>query len=470
MNTTFLKTLLLASVWISFAVVRAEDTDVVVAEDVDPEVVAEDVSESGETDEMSMPMFASASASHDSVPRFIYSVGGSGSISHMMNIRMRDEKLGKKLWAGNYAIFMNSQANPLDPNISVYDRVFGFPTLEAGFQFMDYSHIKLHTEDTPYMSSPGYIWAGYVAFRRDIYRNRTWSFGYALENGISLCSRPYDPATNIDNDLIGQHLSLYFGFGLYAGYRVMPQMELSFGVEYKHNSNGATSRPNKGLNAFGMALRARYDLNRPADDKGLTYRERLRRLKEIETPAFEPFMFFDINGTVGFRTMYEEWLLHRDYMTEEDRSRGKNLGLHTVWSTSFTPMFRYNRVHATGLGLEYAFAGYLARSPLIEKMCGVEENYKHSKHTLYIAVQHEVYYKSLSLAMSVGTYLFRRHGWVGDFYEPSLVETIGIRYYPQFFKPFYLGYNVRANLGKAYSMEVKAGMHVGHWSLKKKKK
>jgi hypothetical protein len=29
---------------------------------------------------------------------------------------------------------------------------------------------------------------------------------------------------------------------------------------------------------------------------------------------------------------------------------------------------------------------------------------------------------------------------------------------------------VRANLGKAYSMEVKAGMHVGHWSLKKKKK
>lgn len=454
MKSILLKALFVVSVWVSFTTVQAEDTNSF--------VVAE---------ETSLPNDESAgvSTSHDSVPKFIYSVGGSASISHVMNIKLRNENLVKRLWAAHYSIFANSQANPLDSTISVYDRVFGFPTLEAGFQFLDYSQVKLHTEDTPYMSSPGYIWAGYIAFRRDVFRNRKFSFSYALENGLSLCSRPYHPRTNIDNDLIGQHLSLYFGFGLYAGYRIVPEVEVSLGIEYKHNSNGATSRPNKGLNAFGLAMRARCDLNRSEGDKGLTYRERLQRLRTFKAPSFEPYMYFDINGTVGFRTMYEEWLLHRDYLSEDDRSRGKNLALHTVWSTAFTPMVRYNRVHATGLGLEYAFAGYLARSPLVEQMCGVEEDYKHSKHTLYIAIQHEVYYKSLSLAMSLGTYLFRQHGWVGDFYEPSVVETIGIRYYPQFFKPFYLGYNVRANLGKAYSIEVKAGMHVGHWRLKKKK-
>ena len=453
MKTTLLKTLLLVGVWGTFATMRAEESSFDTPE------------------EACLPIEASASSSAfpDTVPKFIYSVGGSAGISHLMNIKMRNETLGKRLWAGHYSIFVNSQANPLDSTINVYDRVFGFPTLEAGVHFLDYSHVKLHTEDTPYMSSPNYIWAAYISFRRDIYRNRKWSFGYALENGVSLCSRPYDARTNIDNDMIGQHLSLYFGCGLYAGYRVTPQVELSLGFEYKHNSNSGAARPNKGLNAYGLAMRARCDLNRPVNDKGLTYHERLSRLKAFKKPSIEPYLYFDINATVGFRTMYEEWLWHRDYMTDEEGAYENDLGLHTVWSTAFTSMVRYNRVHATGLGLEYAFAGYLARSPLIEEMCGVEHKYRHSKHTLYIAAQHEVYYKHLSLAMSLGTYLFRQHGWVGYFYEPPLVETIGIRYYPQFFKPFYIGYNVRANLGKAYSIEVKVGMHAGHWKLKKKK-
>lgn len=429
-------------VWISlltsFVVVRAEDVDSLVV---------------GKT------------------PKYIYSVGGMSGINRTMNIRMRGENLGKRLWGANYSLFMTAQVNPLDSTISPYDRAYGFPTLEAGLHLLDYSHLRLQTEDVPYMSSPGYIWAAYIAFRRDIYRNRKWSFGYALENGLSLCSRPYHPATNVDNDFIGQHLSLYFGFGFYAGYRIAPQVELGLGLEYKHNSNGATARPNKGLNSFGLTMRGRCDLNRPEGDKGLTSHERLRRLRQFKKPPFEPYMYLDINASVGFRTMYEEWLLRRDYMTEEERIEAdKDIALRTVWSTSLVPMVKYSRVHASGLGLEYSFAGYPARSPLIEKLCGVEENYKHSKHTLYISAHHEVSYKQLSLAMSIGTYLFRQHGWVGDLYEPSLVETVGIRYYPKFFKPFYIGYNVKANLGKAYDMEVKVGLHAGHWRLKKKKK
>ena len=407
----------------------------------------------------------------DSVPKFIYSVGASAGMNHLLNIEMRGEKLIKRGWGGNYSLFVNSQANPLDTAISVYDRVFGFPTLEAGVQLMDYSHVRMHTEDTPYMSRTGYVWAAYVAFRRDIYRNRRWSFGYGLENGLSYCSRPYDPANNVDNDLIGQHLSLYFGFGLHAAYRITPQVELGLGFEYKHNSNSATDRPNKGSNSYGLTMRARCDLNRPESDKGLTYHERLRQLQRFKREPFEPYLYLDLDATVGFRTLYEEWLLHRDHTPADVRATqtGK-LAIHTVWSTGITPMVRYNQVHASGLGIEYSFAGYLARSPLIEKQCGVEKNYRHSKHTLYIAAHHEVYYKQLSLAMSLGTYLFRQHGWVGDLNEPSLVETVGIRYYPKFFKPFYVGYNVRANLGKAYAIELKVGLHAGHWSLKKRKK
>ena len=64
-------------------------------------------------------------------PKFIYSLGGTAGINHMMNIELRGEKLGKRTWGANYSLFMTSQANPLDSTISVYDRVFGFPTLEG---------------------------------------------------------------------------------------------------------------------------------------------------------------------------------------------------------------------------------------------------------------------------------------------------------------------------------------------------
>ena len=437
MSQLLRSSLLAIMVSVSFVSMRAEDTDSVVIENT---------------------------------PKFIYSVGGSAGMNHLINIKIRGEQLVKRGWGANYSLFMNAQSNPLDTAISVYDRVFGFPTLEAGVQLLDYSHTRLHTQNTPYQSRVGYVWTAYIAFRRDIYRNRKWSFGYALENGLALCSRPYNPHSNLDNDFIGQHLALYFGCGVQAAYRIAPPVELGLCFEYKHASNGATDRPNKGSNSYGLTLRGRCDLNRPANDLGLTYHERLLQLQRFKRPLHEPYMYLDIDASVGFRTLYEEWLLQREHMTDAERKQDGKLGLHTVWSTGLTTMVRYNQVHASGLGLEYSFAGYLSRSSKIERQCGVTTNYRHSKHTLYIFGHHEVFYKQLSLPMSVGTYLFRQHGWVGAKYEPWLVETIGIRYYPKFFKPFYIGYNVKANMGKAYAMELKVGMHAGHWNLRKKGK
>ena len=111
MKTTFQNLFVLVCVWASFANVWAKEVDAVADIKIDTSI---DVSVA---EPVEAPDF---SVRKDSVPKFIYSVGGSGGISHMMNIKMRDEKLGKRLWAGNYSIFMNSQANPLDSGLVTF--------------------------------------------------------------------------------------------------------------------------------------------------------------------------------------------------------------------------------------------------------------------------------------------------------------------------------------------------------------
>lgn len=465
MRFLFRRFLLLITASVSFVSVYAEDTECIIAERANvilTNAVPTDSVVNNALDEEKQWQ----DNHHKHVPHFLYSVGGSAGLN---NLQKRGGILMNHNWSSNYGMFFNWQTNPLNSAVNMYDRAFGFPTLEAGVQMLDYSRIRLYTEDSPYMSSIGYIWTAYIGFRRDIYRNRHWAFSYSLENGLALSSRTYEASNNMDNELIGQHISMFFDFGLHAAYRISPTVEIGLGLEYKHVSNGATDRPNKGTNSYGVTMQARCDLNRPEEDKGLTYAQRLQRLHAANVPSFEPYLYLDVNTSVGFRTLYEEWILRRNYLPVDDPLyRNGNLRLHTVWYAGIVPMFHYNRVHASGIGLEYGFCGYTSRSAVIEREFGLDETLSYSKHVLTIAAHHEVFYKNLSLAMSVGTYLYRQHGWVQLYYEPAIFETVGIRYYPKFFKPFYIGYNLKANLGKAYDMEVKVGLHAGHWRLKKK--
>ena len=70
MKGLFRRYMLLVCVSVSFASMNAEGTDAVVT---------------------------------DSVPKFIYSVGGEAAMNHLLNIEMRGEKLVKRGWGSNYS-------------------------------------------------------------------------------------------------------------------------------------------------------------------------------------------------------------------------------------------------------------------------------------------------------------------------------------------------------------------------------
>lgn len=172
--------------------------------------------------------------------------------------------------------------------------------LEGGFLLADYSHIRLHMENrhTPYISGLGYMAAAYGAFRRDIVRSGRFSLSYSLENGIGLSTRPYNRVDNIDNELIGSPVSVYFGLGLQGKCRVARHWELYASVDLKHFSNGALDRPNKGANTVGLSAGLRYY---PVPEK-LLFPVRNRQGK-----TFDKYFYCDISVGWAAKSLIDEW-------------------------------------------------------------------------------------------------------------------------------------------------------------------
>ena len=78
------------------------------------------------------------------------------------------------------------------------------------------------------------------------------SMGLACSNTI------YDKENNIDNELIGSHLLIYYGMGAHVTWMFTPKFGLKAGIDYWHVSNGALDRPNKGANVLGPSLALVY--------------------------------------------------------------------------------------------------------------------------------------------------------------------------------------------------------------------
>ncbi|SMO51747.1 Lipid A 3-O-deacylase (PagL) [Saccharicrinis carchari] len=79
--------------------------------------------------------------------------------------------------------------------------------------------------------------------------------------GLSYDLNPYNPETNISNDAIGSRFNVYFNLNLGAKYRLNREMDLIYGLDFTHFSNGRMFKPNAGLNMWGLNLGFRYHFN-----------------------------------------------------------------------------------------------------------------------------------------------------------------------------------------------------------------
>ncbi len=339
-------------------------------------------------------------------------------------------------------------------NASAYDRVYGLPTMELGALLADYSRIRLNRgyAAAPFDSRLGREWAVYGAFRRDIIRGGHLRLGYALENGLGISTDPYDHTDNPDNHFTGSALAIYIGLTAYAGWQLTPHWQAGLELGFKHFSNGALSRPNKGANTMSLGARVTYSPE-PVS---------ARRPSARGADSIKAYWYLETTLAASARTNLEQWCYYEDQRaTGQENAHGNSYALYVSPTVSLSLMRRYALRYASGLGVDYTYATYTSSVIYWENMRGFT-GYSHSRHVLGLSARHEVFYRQLSLHMSLGWYLYRQEGHMQHALEKPYYETIGIRFYPRCFRDrAFIGYSVKAHFLTADCMQLYLGWKLG---------
>ena len=109
-------------------------------------------------------------------------------------------------------------------------------------------------------SRMGDSFAVYGFFMRDLVQKGWFSAGYDAEFGMALMSDHYDKFDNPLNVAYGGPFTFHLKGGLYAMARVTDRLTLGIEASYRHNSSCRFFIPNRGINAYGCSLSARYAL------------------------------------------------------------------------------------------------------------------------------------------------------------------------------------------------------------------
>ncbi len=84
-----------------------------------------------------------------------------------------------------------------------------------------------------------------------------------LNLGLSMNWKHYDALSNPDNVAIGSSNNAHVGLRLYLEYFLSKDLDLKFGVDLNHFSNGSSRLPNRGVNMGALSLSLAYHINPP---------------------------------------------------------------------------------------------------------------------------------------------------------------------------------------------------------------
>jgi hypothetical protein len=154
------------------------------------------------------------------------------------------------------------------------DFVYNMPFFGIGFY-------KPYFTNNPGLGDPFSIYM----FRGSTLKQFTNRLGLIFEMnlGLSMNWKPYDPFDNPENFAVSTPSNVHVGMKFYFEYFLSRNLELKFGANLNHFSNGSSRKPNKGINMGALSVSLAYNFNPP--DKGSL----LRNPPLLEPPSDIPF-------------------------------------------------------------------------------------------------------------------------------------------------------------------------------------
>ncbi|UOQ75817.1 acyloxyacyl hydrolase [Hymenobacter sp. 5516J-16] len=129
---------------------------------------------------------------------------------------------------------------------------YRYPKVGVALMYYDYHNPRL-----------GQSYAASVYINKAFWRTQRQELSFRIGTGVGYFSKRFDQATNHKNTIISSRLNATLQTRLEYDVALSEQLGLLLGVGLNHYSNGATTKPNFGINLPTVVLGLNYHQQRP---------------------------------------------------------------------------------------------------------------------------------------------------------------------------------------------------------------
>jgi len=318
----------------------------------------------------------------------------SNTLNEIIEFRAIDVKLGWKRLLPNHM-----------------DHLYRYPTMGFGF-----------TTALPYFEEIGRPMAIYTYMDMPFARyadQKRLRFGMFGQFGLGFNANPFNEVTNPLNNYLGTEMNAYVHLGLNASYKVSKTLDLTTSIGLKHFSNGASTKPNKGLNMVPVSIGLRSHLG-----PGISDEDKIPDFPDLVKRGFWNFAVY-----TGVRN-YE--------IGDPAYFRG-GLGVNYLWEASYK--------YRLGLGVDMFYAaGLESRYP------GQSFNFGDKASFALVGSWEWKLTEQLYVPIALGVYIHRTdlNQEITQYYE-----RIGVRWRTK--SGFFTGMTIKAHKAKADFFEFTFG-------------
>ena len=141
----------------------------------------------------------------------------------------------------------------------------------------------------------GYAFAASPYISKSFSRGAQHDFSFRLGAGLAYLTNPYNQETNHKNTIASSALNATLQFRFEYDYALTPHLGLLLGAGLNHFSNGATTKPNFGVNLPSVVLGLNYHEQRPAPQVNA----------HAPAPAEVGHYFINLSTSLGFKQRTE---------------------------------------------------------------------------------------------------------------------------------------------------------------------